>query len=69
MTAMLLAGALATLAGGRLADRFGRRAVLVGFLLPLAPLLVFFLRVPGPPVSRASSSSEAAPWARTAWPS
>ena len=47
VTAMLLAGALATLAGGRLADRFGRRAVLVGFLLPLAPLLVFFLRVPG----------------------
>ncbi len=48
VTAMLLAGALATLAGGRLADRFGRRAVLVGFLLPLAPLLAFFLRVPGP---------------------
>src|ERR1035437_886812 len=47
VTAMLLAGALATLAGGRLADRFGRRAVLVGFLLPLAPLLVIFLRVPG----------------------
>ena len=47
VTAMLLAGAIATLAGGRLADRFGRRAVLVGFLLPLAPLLVFFLRVPG----------------------
>ena len=48
VTAMLLAGALATLAGGRLADRFGRRAVLVGFLLPLAPLLLFFLRAPGP---------------------
>jgi FSR family fosmidomycin resistance protein-like MFS transporter len=47
VTAMLLAGAFATLVGGRLADRFGRRAVLVGFLLPLAPLLVFFLRVPG----------------------
>ncbi len=47
VTAMLLAGAIATLAGGRLADRFGRRAVLVGFLLPLAPLLAFFLRVPG----------------------
>jgi FSR family fosmidomycin resistance protein-like MFS transporter len=47
VTAMLLAGALATLAGGRLADRFGRRAVLVAFLLPLAPLLAFFLRVPG----------------------
>jgi FSR family fosmidomycin resistance protein-like MFS transporter len=47
VTAMLLAGALATLVGGRLADRFGRRAVLVGFLIPLAPLLVFFLRAPG----------------------
>lgn len=48
VTAMLLAGALATLAGGRLADRFGRRAVLVAFLLPLAPLLFVFLHVPGP---------------------
>jgi FSR family fosmidomycin resistance protein-like MFS transporter len=47
VTAMLLAGAVATLAGGRLADRFGRRAVLVGALLPLAPLLVFFLHAPG----------------------
>ena len=48
VTAMLLAGALATLAGGRLADRFGRRTVLLAFLLPLAPLLYFFLSVPGP---------------------
>ena len=47
VTAMLLAGAVATLAGGRLADRFGRRAVLVGALLPLAPLLAFFLHAPG----------------------
>ena len=47
VTAMLLAGAVATLAGGRLADRFGRRAVLAGALLPLAPLLVFFLHAPG----------------------
>jgi FSR family fosmidomycin resistance protein-like MFS transporter len=47
VTAMLLAGAVATLAGGRLADRFGRRAVLLAFLLPLAPLVIFFLRVPG----------------------
>ena len=47
VTAMLLAGAVATLAGGRLADRFGRRAVLVGSLLPLAPLLAFFLHAPG----------------------
>lgn len=47
VTAMLLAGAVATLAGGRLADRFGRRAVLVSFLLPVAPLLAFFLHTPG----------------------
>ncbi len=47
VTVMLLSGALATLAGGRLADRFGRRAVLIGFLLPLAPLLGLFLRAPG----------------------
>ncbi|MGZ6988273.1 MAG: MFS transporter, partial [Thermoanaerobaculia bacterium] len=47
VSAMLLAGAVATLLGGRLADRFGRRAVLVGFLLPLAPLLAFFLHTPG----------------------
>jgi FSR family fosmidomycin resistance protein-like MFS transporter len=47
VTAMLLAGAVATLAGGRLADRFGRRAVLVGSLFPLAPLLAFFLHAPG----------------------
>ncbi|HEX5854813.1 MAG TPA: MFS transporter [Thermoanaerobaculia bacterium] len=47
VTAMLLAGAVATLAGGRLADRFGRRAVLVSFLLPIAPLLAFFLHTPG----------------------
>ena len=47
VTAMLLAGAIATLAGGRLADRFGRRAVLAGTLLPLAPLLALFLHAPG----------------------
>ena len=39
----LLAGAAGTLAGGRLADRYGRRAVLLGSLLLLPPLFVCFL--------------------------
>ena len=50
LTVMLLAGAVATLVGGRLADRFGRRRVLVGSLLPLAPLILLTLRTPGPAV-------------------
>jgi FSR family fosmidomycin resistance protein-like MFS transporter len=50
LTVMLLAGAAATLAGGRLADRFGRRRVLVGSLLPLAPLILIALATPGPAV-------------------
>jgi FSR family fosmidomycin resistance protein-like MFS transporter len=43
LTAMLLGGALGTLAGGPLADRFGRRAVLIGSMLALPPLLIAFL--------------------------
>lgn len=50
LTVMLLAGAAATLVGGRLADRFGRRRVLVGSLLPLAPLILLTLVTPGPAV-------------------
>ncbi|MBK9063074.1 MAG: MFS transporter [Acidobacteria bacterium] len=50
LTVMLLAGAAATLVGGRLADRFGRRRVLVGSLLPLAPLIFLTLATPGPAV-------------------
>jgi MFS transporter, FSR family, fosmidomycin resistance protein len=50
LTVMLLAGAAATLVGGRLADRFGRRRVLVVSLLPLAPLIVLTLATPGPAV-------------------
>ena len=50
LTVMLLAGAVATLVGGRLADRFGRRRVLVGSLLPLAPLIFATLATPGPAV-------------------
>jgi FSR family fosmidomycin resistance protein-like MFS transporter len=48
LTVMLLAGAAATLAGGRLADRVGRRAVLLGSLVPIAPLILLFLNLQGP---------------------
>src|SRR5205807_9886657 len=43
LAAMLLGGAAGTLIGGRLADRFGRRAVLTGSMLALPPLVVGFL--------------------------
>ena len=40
LTVMLASGALGTLVGGRLADRIGRRAVLIGSLAVPAPLIV-----------------------------
>jgi FSR family fosmidomycin resistance protein-like MFS transporter len=43
LTAMLLGGAAGTLIGGPLADRFGRRTVLVGSMLILPPLVGLFL--------------------------
>ncbi len=43
LTAMLLGGAAGTLLGGPLADRFGRRTVLIGSMLTLPPLVVGFL--------------------------
>src|SRR5947209_19376417 len=43
LTAMLLGGAAGTLTGGPLADRFGRRAVLVGSMCVIPPLVVGFL--------------------------
>jgi FSR family fosmidomycin resistance protein-like MFS transporter len=43
LTAMLLGGAAGTLLGGPLADRFGRRTVLIGSMLTLPPLIVGFL--------------------------
>ncbi len=43
LSAMLIGGAVGTLIGGPLADRFGRRAVLAGSMLVLPPLVVGFL--------------------------
>jgi FSR family fosmidomycin resistance protein-like MFS transporter len=43
LTVMLAAGAVGTLAGGRLADRFGRRIVLRVSLAVLSPLIVVLL--------------------------
>lgn len=43
LTAMLLGGAAGTLVGGPLADRFGRRTVLVGSMIVTPPLIVGFL--------------------------
>jgi FSR family fosmidomycin resistance protein-like MFS transporter len=43
LSAMLLGGAAGTLVGGPLADRFGRRTVLIGSMSLLPPLVVGFL--------------------------
>ncbi len=43
LAAMLVGGAAGTLVGGPLADRFGRRTVLIGSMLLLPPLLTGFL--------------------------
>jgi FSR family fosmidomycin resistance protein-like MFS transporter len=49
LTAMLVGGAVGTLIGGPLADRFGRRAVLMGSMVALPPLIGAFL-LAGPAV-------------------
>jgi FSR family fosmidomycin resistance protein-like MFS transporter len=43
LTAMLVAGAVGTLVGGRLVDRIGRRVVLIGSMTLQLPLLVAFV--------------------------
>ena len=43
LSAMLLGGAAGTLVGGPLADRFGRRTVLIGSMMLLPPLIAGFL--------------------------
>jgi FSR family fosmidomycin resistance protein-like MFS transporter len=43
LAAMLIGGAVGTLIGGPLADRFGRRAVLIGTMAALPPLIAGFL--------------------------
>jgi FSR family fosmidomycin resistance protein-like MFS transporter len=43
LTVMLVAGAIGTLVGGRLADRLGRRAILVGCMAVLPPLILLTL--------------------------
>jgi MFS transporter, FSR family, fosmidomycin resistance protein len=43
LSVMLVGGAIGTLVGGRLADRFGRRAVLQGSMILLPPLILAFL--------------------------
>lgn len=50
LSAMLLGGAVGTLTGGPLADRFGRRTVLVGSMLVIPPLVAGFL-LSGPVVA------------------
>jgi FSR family fosmidomycin resistance protein-like MFS transporter len=46
LAAMLVAGALGTLVGGRLVDRIGRRKVLVGSIVAQIPLLLVFMLAP-----------------------
>jgi FSR family fosmidomycin resistance protein-like MFS transporter len=46
---MLLAGGVGTLALGPLADRFGRRPVLIGSVVATSPLVLVFVSVGGVP--------------------
>ena len=46
LSGMLLTGAVATIAGGYLADRWGRLRVVAATLLPVPPLLLAFVSLP-----------------------
>ena len=48
LTTMLLSGVAGTLAGGWLADRMGRRVVVLGSMVALAPLLLAFVSISSP---------------------
>ncbi len=48
LATMLVAGAIGTLVGGRLADRFSRRRVILVAVALTAPLLALLVAVPGP---------------------
>jgi len=61
LAGVLLAGAVATLAGGYLADRLGRLRVLAASLLPVPALLLLFVAAPP-----GSLSAAAALWAVSA---
>ncbi|MGZ4174717.1 MAG: MFS transporter [Solirubrobacteraceae bacterium] len=60
LTIMLAGGALGTLAGGRLADRFGRRTVLIGSMA-LLPFLIagFLVSSPAPAMAFAAVAGAA----------
>src|SRR4029450_7164061 len=49
LSLMLLAGGLGTLAAGPLADRLGRRPVLLASCIATAPLMVVYVAVDGIP--------------------
>jgi MFS transporter, FSR family, fosmidomycin resistance protein len=49
LTVLLVAGAIGTLIGGRLADRVGRKPVLVASMIPLTLLLIALPQVPTAP--------------------
>lgn len=48
LATLLIAGAAGTLLGGRLADRFSRRAVVIAAVVSTVPLLVLLLAMPAP---------------------